>query len=323
MSNQNEASIRDIASALVLYSTCSAGMLIVNKLTIKHIPFPATVTMSQFVFCVVALKAMAVVGWIKTEAVVWDKARHFVVYVVAFALSTYANMQVLAVTNVETVIVARSTLPIAVAGVDYLFRNYEAPNRHAWCAFTLIVGGAVGYAWNDLGADLLLSSYLWIALWWLLLVFQLSYGNALIRSVPFDSTWSPVLYNNLLSIPLSLLLVLGSGERVEIHDIKPRAWMWWVLSCVVGTLISFSGFWCQRVVSATCYTVLGVTNKILAVLLNQLMWKHHASGRGTMMLLVCLLGGAFYRPSSMRRNTLSAEEISQLREMVEEEEGQK
>ena len=213
----------------------------------------------------------------------------------------------------------RSTLPIAVAGVDSLVRGHAPPNRQAWCAFTLIVGGAVGYAWNDLCADLPPSSHLWIALWWFLLVFQLSYGNALIRNVPFDSTWSPVLYNNLLSIPLSLLLAIGSEERVEIHDIKPRAWVWWMLSCVVGTLISFAGFWSQRVVSATCYTVLGVTNKILAVLLNQFMWKHHASARGTMMLLVCLSGGAFYRPSPMRRTTVSAEEMSQLRETIQEE----
>ena len=264
-------------------------------------------TLIQFLGCVAALQILAMLRLIQLDALVWDKMRHFVVYVMAFAAGTYANMQVLAVTNVETVIVARSTLPIAVAFLDYHLRGYSLPRGSAWISFALIVGGAIGYAWEDM--NLPLSAHAWILLWWSLLIFQLSYGNALIRSVPFDSLWSPVLYNNLLSIPFAFAIAVLSGERAELRQITPRGYFWLTLSCVFGTLISFSGFWCQRVVSATCYTVLGVSNKVFVVLINQLMWKHHASPRGTLMLGICLVGGAFYRPSPLRRSTVSGSEL--------------
>jgi GDP-mannose transporter len=305
-----DASVREVAAALTLYSACSGGMLLVNKLTVRHLPYPATITLVQFVSCAASLGAMHAAGAIRLDPVRWETARRFLVYVIAFSVGTYANMQVLAVSNVETVIVVRSTLPMAVCALDVYVRGHDLPILTSWVSFALIAGGAVGYAWHDL--RLLASSYGWIVLWWLLLVFQLSYGNALVRSVPFESRWSPVLYNNLLSIPFALVLAAASRESIEPGRLTGRALTWLALSCVVGTFISYSGFWCQRVVSATCFTVLGVSNKIAVVLANQLMWRHHASARGTAFLGLCLLGGTLYRPSRMRRATISAEELRHL-----------
>ena len=64
--------------------------------------------------------------------------------------------------------------------------------------------------------------------------------------------------------------------------------------------ISWAGFWCQSVVSATTYTVVGVMNKMLTVTVNVLIWDKHASPAGVVSLCVCLLGGFLYQEPPLR-----------------------
>ena len=61
---------------------------------------------------------------------------------------------------------------------------------------------------------------------------------------------------------------LISGEYSRLGDV---AWtthgvFWLGASCVVGTGISWAGFKCQSVITATAYTVVGVVSTMLAVL---------------------------------------------------------
>ena len=71
-------------------------------------------------------------------------------------------------------------------------------------------------------------------------------------------------------------------------------------SCVVGLAISFTGWHCRSLVTATCYTVLGVANKMFTVLANMLIWDQHASASGILWLAVCLAGATTYRQAPLR-----------------------
>merc|ERR1711937_69881 len=75
---------------------------------------------------------------------------------------------------------------------------------------------------------------------------------------------------------------------------------WLLLSCVAGVGISWAGFKCQQVITATAYTVVGVMNKLLTVLINVLIWDKHASPAGIVALCVCLGGGSLYRQAPLR-----------------------
>lgn len=68
-----------------------------------------------------------------------------------------------------------------------------------------------------------------------------------------------------------------------------------VLSCILGLSISFFGFSARKAISATAYTVVGVVNKLLTVLINLLIWDKHASASGIASLLVCIAGGVLYQ----------------------------
>ena len=71
------------------------------------------------------------------------------------------------------------------------------------------------------------------------------------------------------------------------------------LSCVVGTYIGFSAWWCRSLHSSTNFTVVGVVHKVLTVLLNIMLWDKHASAWGTCSLVMCHAGGAMYRQAPL------------------------
>ena len=53
-------------------------------------------------------------------------------------------------------------------------------------------------------------------------------------------------------------------------------------------------------VSATTYTLVGVVNKFITVLLNVLLWDKHSSPLGLLAVCVCLLAGTFYQQAPRR-----------------------
>ncbi|GJN08654.1 hypothetical protein PR202_ga26597 [Eleusine coracana subsp. coracana] len=57
---------------------------------------------------------------------------------------------------------------------------------------------------------------------------------------------------------------------------------------------------CWRAISATGFTVLGIVNKLLTVVINLLIWDKHASLVGTIGLLICMSGGVLYQQSTTK-----------------------
>jgi hypothetical protein len=94
-------------------------------------------------------------------------------------------MKVLATANVETVIVFRSCCPIVVAGFDYIFYRRAFPAPRSLFSLLLITGGAVGYIMSDREFQSKgWVAYYWVMIWWVVLIFQLTYGKFLVRLRP-------------------------------------------------------------------------------------------------------------------------------------------
>lgn len=104
----------------------------------------------------------------------------------------------------------------------------------------------------------------------MLLVFQLTYSKHLVTGLGLTSIWSPVLYTNALSLLPTAVIGQLSGDFAALST---REWTsaglsWLLLSCVAGMGISWAGFKCQALITATAYTVVGVMNKLLTVTAN-------------------------------------------------------
>ena len=147
--------------------------------------------------------------------------------------------------------------------------------------------------------------------------FEMAYGKLIITGVDLKTRSGPVLYTNALGWPPMLLFAHLGGEYAKLRahwqatepwdegpPIPPVGLALLLLGCVVGTGIGYSGWWCRGQVSAASYTLIGVMNKCLTVLVNSLVWDQHASPEGIVSLCLCLLGGAVYRQAPMRRTTL-------------------
>jgi hypothetical protein len=62
----------------------------------------------------------------------------------------------------------------------------------------------------------------------------------------------------------------------------------------------YTGWLCRSMVSATTYTLVGVVNKFLTVLLNVLVWDKHSTPFGIFAVCVCLLAGTMYQQAPRR-----------------------
>ena len=301
-----------VTMIIIFYCFCSGGMLIINKLAVHHVSAPAFVTLVQFIASAAFVLGGWLVGSLSLDATHWSRLKHFVVYVFAFSAGTWANMRVLMSANVETVIVFRSCAPLCMSVMDYVFYNRAMPSRRSCFAMLLIVAGATIYtsidrkskpAQSEAAAAAAADAYFWIAVWFSLLIFQLTYGKQLVTGLGLKSIWSPVLYTNALAcVPTATIgWVSGDFEALKTVDWTVAAVCWLTLSCVAGVGISWAGFKCQQVITATAYTVVGVLNKLLTVLVNSLIWDKHAPPLGIAALCVCLGGGALYQQAPLRK----------------------
>ena len=95
-------------------------------------------------------------------------------------------------------------------------------------------------------------------------------------------------------------LVSGELAQLRTMTLSPNTFAVLALSCVIGVLISYSGFRCRSAVSATCFTVLGVGCKFATVLANVLLWDKHASLQGITCLVLTLMTASLYSQAPMR-----------------------
>jgi solute carrier family 35 protein len=116
------------------------------------------------------------------------------------------------------------------------------------------------------------------------------------------------MYTNLLGIAPMLIFASMGKEYSKLYNdlfaegfqIPPASIPLMLLGCAAGTGIGYSSWWCRDKVSATSFTIIGVMNKCLTILLNCLVWDNHAPPMGIAALFLCLVGGSVYQQAPMR-----------------------
>jgi len=293
---------------IVAYSICSASMLLVNKLAQHALVqrVPSFLTLTQLAVCSVVVMALPNSMHKKCGGPIdkfeWEKMKPFFIYCCSFVGGLYCNMRALSVSNIETVIVFRACTPLAVCVLDYFYLGRSVPSPKSLAGLALIALGSAGYMFNDAQFAMDgLTAYTWAFLYFFLLCFNMVFGKAITRDVKLTLSGN-VLYTNAISCPLILAfgVVMGETEALQEVQLTSEAIAFVAFSCVIGTGIAYAGWWCRSMVSATTYTVVGVINKLLTVLVNVLIWDNHASMIGITCLLLCLIGAVVYEPAPLR-----------------------
>lgn len=230
-----------VSAAIVGYSLCSSTLLLANKLAISYLPIPSVISLIQIISSTLIVFGMKAVGF-PIDDFEWSKIRVFALYIAAFVAAIYANMQALAHSNVETVIVFRACTPIAVCAIEYLFMDRAFPTVKSALSLSLVAACAVFYCIFD--SEFVLNgfkAYTWVIIYFVLITFEMTYGKKLTSSVKMESVWGPVLYCNALSALPMFLLAYSNGDFEGISEKLaelPANGCWVLLfSCIVGTLI--------------------------------------------------------------------------------------
>lgn len=227
-----------------LFKCCTRfQQLLANKAAMVYLPLPAVVSFVQILSSVVALGVMKSLG-VKIDDLEWSKIKPYMLYIIAFVSAIYSNMQALAHSNVETVIVFRACTPIAVAFIEYMWMGRSLPSTRSAFSLAVVAAGAVFYCMCDSEFAMKgIEAYYWVLAYFLLITFEMTYGKKLTSSVKMESVWGPVLYCNLLAVvPMGMLgYVQGNFDGVTEKIVEMPATGVFILlfSCVVGTLIGY------------------------------------------------------------------------------------
>jgi GDP-mannose transporter len=303
----------EVFLSVVAYSLCSGTLVLLNKLTLHHLPYPSLVVSFQLLAALIFIYGAKHTGRLQVDALEWQYVLPYLFYILLFSVGVFCNMKSLSMSNVETVIVFRALSPCIVAFLDVLFLGREYPSLQSWTGLSLIALGAYGYASFDAQFQTQgLAAYAWPGLYLFIISLEMAYGKRIIQSVNLKTLSGPVLYTNLLGLPPMLMFAaMGHEYRSFVYDhmveqkpVGGVAVLLLLLGCAAGTGIGYAGWWCRGNVSATSFTLIGVINKCLTILLNVMIWDQHAPPKGILSLALCLVGGSIYRQSPLRNNTL-------------------
>jgi len=268
-------------------------LLIINKLALWLVPDASFILLCQFLCSSLAVR---VIKFLKPdmdiELLCWEKSKAFVIATLVFYMCLLANTKALQSVNVETVIVARSCSPIAVSLLDHIVLQRPLPSLKGLLALLSIALGAVVYALADEGFHV--QGYLWLLAYFVFIVVEMVFVKFIVETIPM-STWTRVYYNNTLSLPMAVIsLVVVDDMRFLRVDWNIGAIGIVLLSCAIGVGISYAGFNLRQLVSATSFTVVGVVCKLVTILINDIIWKHHSNVLGHIGLFICIASGFGY-----------------------------
>ncbi|GAB4828329.1 GDP-fucose transporter 1 [Ancistrocladus abbreviatus] len=291
------------SSLVVGYALCSSLLAVINKYAITKFNYPGLLTALQYLTSALGVWVLGKIGFLHYDPFTIDVAKKFLPAAAVFFLAIFTNTNLLRHANVDTFIVFRSCTPLLVAIADTMFRKQPFPSRLTFISLVIILGGAVGYVATD--SAFTLTAYSWAFAYLVTITTEMVYIKHMVTNLGLN-TWGFVLYNNLLSLMMAPLFWVITGEYAEVFDalrsnqgrwFEPGAFFAVSLSCVFGLLISFFGFAARKAISATAFTVTGVVNKFLTVVINVVIWDKHASPFGLVCLLLTIAGGVLYQQS--------------------------
>ena len=294
---------------VALWMATSASMLLVNKHVVRLVPVPSCVAALQFTACALALAAVP--G--SLAGIDAPTLRTFAVYCLAFVSGIWCNMRALGSVNVETVIVVRACCPLVVSLFDWALLGRQAPSARSALALATLAAGAAGYV----AADRQFAVGGWGAYTWVLAYAAAQTAESVVGKFAATSPaprggkghrspFTAPLLTNALSVGPVLCLGAAAGELRALRsiDLGPPQLVALAASAAAGALLSVLAWRVRSLLSATTFSVLAVTNKLITVGANAVVWSgERASATGLLCLLCCLGAASLYREAPMRAPT--------------------
>eukprot|EP01062_Namystynia_karyoxenos_P043102 TRINITY_DN31552_c0_g1_i1.p1 TRINITY_DN31552_c0_g1~~TRINITY_DN31552_c0_g1_i1.p1 ORF type:complete len:362 (+),score=106.51 TRINITY_DN31552_c0_g1_i1:155-1240(+) len=271
--------MRVFGVALLQFCLSSVGMMIGNKMAMDYLRDPDTghAVPSTLVGLQVVGTLFILVHFrdkVDRDKVNWHCIRSWVPIFTLFAGMLYTSAKTFQYVHVSFVIIVRNVGAIVTTVVEYLVRRTTVSQAIIYSEITIVLGTVL------YGRESALHfKDFWAGMFWCLLnvLFQTLYGVTVKYSMDANpdiagmSKYTMSLLNNLLCLPYFVIVAGASGEVGYYKEILPNVsatgWGLVALTCVIGFMISTSGFGLQKLVSATSFLVINNMCKILNILL--------------------------------------------------------
>jgi len=286
---------------IVIYSVSASTLLVINKLAVRSTGLPAGVTGAQLLFSASVVIAMQLTGLKVLGPPQKKKLVSFFVFTCIFATSLYTNMKALLYSNVGAVIGAGCALPILVNAIEVTFMGKALPSRRSFLSLFGVLISAVVYIFFDTGVHVDSQRGLfWLSSWWFTLALSNTYGKFLTEHIDMGH-WERVFYTNALSLFPMTALFYSDSEHLSSPVLSRYSVFFVSLSCVFGVSISYSGWKCRSLVTATTFTLVGCLNKIITIMISVLTWPNEFSILKLCALAVCIMFGVIYQDEEPKR----------------------
>jgi len=314
--------------ACLMFMSCSATMLIVNKLVVKHFSTPVLVVLAQNAmacgFCLTLLRKSLHFGS-RADAIRFAKV---VPLMYTGMLCTSAVAQLYASLGLQIVI--RNLAPLVSLPIERIFNEPIQTDLWTWVSMLFILFGVILYVIESMGAapyhvaatqmhqqdtHTLLIGILLMGANMILAILERLYQRKMLSIVPVDvSKMGMVLLNNGVSLlPLTILIFpLGEYHSPKINHwgveqplVAGQPWFDYVLlfiSGVCGVAIGWTSMNAQQYVTATTMLLITNLNKVVVIVFGMASPALHEPS-GPFAIAGCLIalgGGVWY--AVVRRN---------------------
>ena len=297
-----------------IYFVSSAALLVLNKIAISIIPNASALLLVQLASTVLILSVTSLF-WGGAFRVNFRPTLQYVksyTSVAAVFLTTiYSNFRLIHVVGVNSFIMLRCTTPLLVSLLDWFFLGRALPRGRSLLALFGIFGSGAAYTLTklpdaNLTGDLSMQVWIWSFTWLASFSLDMVYIKHVVDT--YECTgMERTLYQNALALPfLAVVLVSPLESRGAVGSVTKAtfpALTALLLSCLAGTLLSFTGMTLRSELSATLFTVLGILCKMASCLLNELFVEQEKNPLSLVCIFSAIVCSASYRPAPLRRTT--------------------
>ena len=277
----------------ILYSICSAAMLLGNRAILKRLPYPQALTFLQLAFAsVFSFPIVLYTGYTKLSS---KSIGLYICEGSLFCVSILLSLRALTLTNVGTVIIARCLLPVLVFLTERAIgTKISLSSRSCGSMLGVLLCGTV-YAYDSNGVRVSVEGLYWTGAWLTVLALQIVFGKWLLNTINVKQM-ERVLYTNISGIPLLLPFCRQEvGILIEGLLFSKVNSVLVLLTCLVGVSIGYTSWQLRAKVAPTTFSLIGLLNKMTAVFFAFVMWSEEGTPVSLCALLGCLLFGALYQ----------------------------
>ena len=257
------------------YCGASMSMVLMNKHVLSSFDYSCTnsILLLQNIVSVLFVVLGNVLGLIKTEQMRMDIVKTWLPVNAIFVGMIWTGFFSLKYLGVPMVTVLKNfTNVIIILGDKFIFGKVHS--QGVWFTIVLlfasvICGGTTDVAFSAVGYTWQFLNCCFTAAYSLTLRGVMDKVKKLIKNPRGLDEFSMVLYNNILSIPFVVVLMITDGEvpkfAYELQQQTPMFFIAASLSGVLGFAISIASLWFLSRTSATTYSITGSLNKIPTV----------------------------------------------------------